>query len=29
MTMKNDRIVKAIAFFDTLELEDIWKRVSI
>jgi uncharacterized protein len=29
MTMKNDRIVKAIAFFDTLELEDIWKRISI
>src|ERR671922_1282913 len=29
MTMKNDRIVKAIAFFLTLELEDIWKRISI
>jgi ketosteroid isomerase-like protein len=29
MTIRNDRIVKAIAFFDTLELEDIWKRISI
>jgi ketosteroid isomerase-like protein len=29
MTMKNDRIVKAIAFFDTLELADIWQRILI
>jgi ketosteroid isomerase-like protein len=29
MTLKNDRIVKAIAFFDTLELADIWERIPI
>jgi ketosteroid isomerase-like protein len=29
MTIKNDRIVKAIAFFDTLELADIWERIPI
>jgi ketosteroid isomerase-like protein len=28
MTMKNGRIVKAIAFFDTLELADIWERIE-
>jgi uncharacterized protein len=29
MTLKNDRIVKAIGFFETLELADIWKRIPI
>jgi uncharacterized protein len=29
MTLKNDRIVRAIAFFDTLELADIWERIPI
>jgi uncharacterized protein len=29
MTLKNDRVVKAIAFFDTLELADIWERIPI
>jgi ketosteroid isomerase-like protein len=29
MTLKNDRIVKAIAFFDTLELANIWERIPI
>jgi ketosteroid isomerase-like protein len=29
MTMKNGRIVKAVAFFDTLELADIWQRIPI
>jgi ketosteroid isomerase-like protein len=27
MTIKNNCIVKAIAFFDTLELADIWQRI--
>jgi ketosteroid isomerase-like protein len=29
MTMRNDRIVKAIAFFDTLELADLWRRILV
>ena len=29
MTLKDDRIVKAIAFFDTLELANIWERIPI
>lgn len=29
MTMKNGKIVKAIAFFDTIELDAIWNRVKI
>jgi hypothetical protein len=29
MTVKNNRIVKVIAFFDTIELADIWKRIPI
>jgi hypothetical protein len=29
MTLKNDRIVKTIGFFDTLELADIWERIPI
>jgi uncharacterized protein len=29
MTMKNDRIVKAVAFFDTIGLANLWERVPI
>ncbi|WP_341530212.1 hypothetical protein WKK05_13515 [Nostoc sp. UHCC 0302] len=29
MTMKNGRIVKVVAFFDTIELIDLWKRISV
>ncbi|WP_207714117.1 hypothetical protein [Scytonema sp. UIC 10036] len=29
MTMKNGRIVKAVAFFDTIELTDLWNRIPV
>ncbi|MEI2581261.1 nuclear transport factor 2 family protein [Scytonema sp. PRP1] len=29
MTMKNGRIVKVVAFFDTIELTDLWKRIPV
>ena len=29
MTLKNNRIVKVIAFFDTIVLADLWKRIPI
>ena len=27
MTMKNGRIVKVVAFFDTIDLADLWRRI--
>ena len=29
MTMKNGRIVKVVAFFDTIDLADLWKRIPV
>ncbi|WP_231589915.1 nuclear transport factor 2 family protein [Methanosarcina siciliae] len=29
MTMKNGRIVKVVAFFDTIALADLWKRIPV
>ncbi|MFL9458650.1 MULTISPECIES: nuclear transport factor 2 family protein [Nostocales] len=29
MTMKNGRIVKVVAFFDTIELTDLWNRIPV
>ncbi|MCC5661416.1 nuclear transport factor 2 family protein [Nostoc sp. XA010] len=29
MTMKNGRIVKVVAFFDTIELTDLWQRIPV
>lgn len=29
MTMKDGKIIKAIAFFDTIELDAIWNRIKI
>jgi ketosteroid isomerase-like protein len=29
MTIKNGHIIKAIAFFDTIALADLWKRIPI
>lgn len=29
MTVKNGRILKVIAFFDTINLADLWKRISV
>lgn len=29
MTVKDGRIVRAVAFFDTIMLEDLWRRVQI
>lgn len=29
MTMKNGRIVKVVAFFDTIDLADVWKRIPV
>jgi len=29
MTMKNGRIVKAVAFFDTIVVADLWKRIPV
>jgi hypothetical protein len=29
MTMKNGRIVKVVAFFDTIDLADMWKRIPL
>lgn len=29
MTMKHGRIVKVVAFFDTIELTELWKRIPI
>ncbi|AAM04423.1 predicted protein [Methanosarcina acetivorans C2A] len=29
MTMKNGRIVKVVAFLDTISLADLWKRIPV
>lgn len=29
MTMKNGRIIKAVAFFDTIDLADLWERIPV
>lgn len=29
MTMKNGRVLKVVAFFDTINLADLWKRIPV